>query len=285
VQKVRDAAARTQCLNNCHQMGLAMHNYQSSRAGRLPNFVSTAPQSPFLAMLQYIEKDDVLAAYKAGNNVVLNSTTTVPAAAIPIPTYGCPADRTYNQGQSANAPVIGTSTVRYATCSYAANYRIFGSSAANLNTSFAHGLTGTIMLADKYAECSRNKTNPPTSATIAAQIWAWDPATWYNATTQVYNLDYAPTFGFISPEGAGGTQTGYTPLSGTVFQDKPAAPSVGVTATGQVSDCGLASSPHTGGLVVALADGSSRVIAPEVDKIIWEYLVNASSPQGPQGEY
>jgi len=288
VQKVRDAAARTQCINNLHNQGLAMHNFQSARQGRLPNFKSATAAgvpnttSPFIAMLPYIEKDDVFTAHKNASNVVLNSSTTVPAAAVPIVTYGCPADRTYKNGTSSYALAISTG-ITYATCSYAANYRVFGQTTANLNTTFAHGLSGTIMLADKYSECSKNGTNPPTATTLAAQVWAWDP----NIHGAAAGLDSAPTFGYYAAEQyATGAQTSAnTTTFQAAAQDKPAAPAAGVTAVGPVSNCGLASSPHTGGLVVAMADGSTRVIAPEVDSVIWLYLVTAESPQGPQGEF
>src|SRR5262245_7915165 len=59
VQKVREAANRTTCANNLHQLGLAVHNFHDTHKALPPmdmgdNFVSWA-----VVIMPYIEQDNV----------------------------------------------------------------------------------------------------------------------------------------------------------------------------------------------------------------------------------
>jgi prepilin-type N-terminal cleavage/methylation domain-containing protein/prepilin-type processing-associated H-X9-DG protein len=64
VQKVREAAARTQCVNNLKQLGLAAHNYQST-FNRLPPGMDKQEIGCLVYLLPYLEQANV---YKFWNN-------------------------------------------------------------------------------------------------------------------------------------------------------------------------------------------------------------------------
>ena len=89
VQKVRAAAARTQCSNNLKQIGLAMHNYHDTNKKFPPggDVKSISAQS---YLLPYVEQDNI---YKT---IDFTQTAGSAANAFPraqtIPTYMCPAD-------------------------------------------------------------------------------------------------------------------------------------------------------------------------------------------------
>jgi prepilin-type N-terminal cleavage/methylation domain-containing protein/prepilin-type processing-associated H-X9-DG protein len=89
VQNAREAARRMQCANNLKQLGLAIHNYESSNkrlpAGRSPTGFSTHAQ-----LLPYMEQANVynLVDFKVAFNHPNNGT----ALAANIPSFTCPSD-------------------------------------------------------------------------------------------------------------------------------------------------------------------------------------------------
>jgi prepilin-type N-terminal cleavage/methylation domain-containing protein/prepilin-type processing-associated H-X9-DG protein len=56
VQKVREAAARTQCINNLKQIALAAHNYQDANR-HLPQGFDTQGVGPLVRLLPYLEQE------------------------------------------------------------------------------------------------------------------------------------------------------------------------------------------------------------------------------------
>jgi len=271
IQKVREAAARTTCLNNIGKnIGLAAFNYQVARKGNMATFEGKVIQSPFIAILPFLEQDTVYKNIQTAGTGAANSPH--------VPVYQCPSDRTY--------VITGTGTTmapnNYGMISYGANYQVFGNPKPHIDRSFGHGTSSTILFAEKYAAYGSGATSVPWAATatptMAGNVYAWNRNDVPNAAMATApKLDYAPAFGYTAagPDSspANGTEKGW-PLT-TLFDDKP-----------YFAVCGVAASPHTAaGINVAMGDGSARSIAPEVDSTIWSLLLAANNPIGPTGDY
>jgi prepilin-type N-terminal cleavage/methylation domain-containing protein len=103
VQKVRQAAARTQSSNNLKQMALGLHDLASASSDRLPPsygpFPANGPRgSLFCFLLPYLEQDNVYNQYNPGPGGTFGATTGTPPVFGPIPitikTYVAPSDVT-----------------------------------------------------------------------------------------------------------------------------------------------------------------------------------------------
>ncbi|MBX9579118.1 MAG: DUF1559 domain-containing protein [Gemmataceae bacterium] len=102
VQKVREAAARMSCQNNMKQLGLAIHNYESTylklpEAGTYPT--AAAPNRPYAGwstfILPYMEQGNVQALYKLDKHWF--DPLNTPAVSLPIKSYLCPSVPTSNR--------------------------------------------------------------------------------------------------------------------------------------------------------------------------------------------
>jgi len=144
VQKVREAANRMQCLNNLHQMGLALHAYHANHGSFPPGFVSQMKDpnwayqtgstnsfppelgpgwSFFALLLPYIEQDNLYRTIHF--DLQITDQANAPARHTPVKLYLCPSDTgpqlinittCGNPPTAANTPVFLTDA---AGCSYA----------------------------------------------------------------------------------------------------------------------------------------------------------------------
>jgi len=145
VQKVREAAARTQCSNNLKQLGLACHTYNDTYM-RLPFMApgATTGFSVFTQLLPYVEQQNLY-------NLMLAGTATPATTTLKV--FQCPSDPSYTAGTGA--------------CSYAANGIAFSQTAGLSVAKVPDGTSNTVFFAEQLAVC----TNSPATGYTTTNLW------------------------------------------------------------------------------------------------------------------
>jgi prepilin-type N-terminal cleavage/methylation domain-containing protein len=128
VQKVRESAARSQCANNLHQIGLAMHAYHDT-AGAFPYLRSGGGQNRHtwaLLLLPFIEQGNVYTSFHTPitgvnqtdgyNNFTSADPQVVAARQAQVQVFFCPSRR----GAPSLSPITTGSTVTGVPSDYAA---------------------------------------------------------------------------------------------------------------------------------------------------------------------
>jgi prepilin-type N-terminal cleavage/methylation domain-containing protein len=93
VQAAREAARRTQCVNNLKQQGIAIHEFHDAKQ-KLPSSVrpfaaSTVRAGAFALLLPHIERQDLWDLYDV--NVTWSDVKNINVSNKRIPTYECPS--------------------------------------------------------------------------------------------------------------------------------------------------------------------------------------------------
>jgi prepilin-type N-terminal cleavage/methylation domain-containing protein len=187
IQKIRDAAARTQSANNLRQISLATVNCATQNNGNLPPALDQYPAggtygSIFFHILPYLEEENIYATsvpvqptFDANGNPVLYDPSTN-ATKYTIKTYVAPSDST-NTGSNG-------------LLSYGANGLVF--TGANVNgaagvsvglgrypaTFGSKGTSKCILFFERVADCSNPTDFGGFNTSLATGNYVANPAAW-----------------------------------------------------------------------------------------------------------
>jgi prepilin-type N-terminal cleavage/methylation domain-containing protein len=268
VQKVREAAARMQCSNNLKQMGIAVQNCAQTYNGIMPPGLGGYPTlTPTTArggngsyggtlffLLPYIEQQNLYNFCKnAGGSGYDPERGAGPQSeggylTQAVKTYICPSDPTYGNGLAGGWAAVG---------SYVFSGMIFQSDwigYSNFPASIPDGTSNTIFFTETYSLGTSN-------GSIQPNLWWWD----YNGFETPPSSNYYTDCGGFNFYGQAFVPLNMPSvsycLSNTVQQD---------TWGGTFSVCGCrAVSPHAGGIIVGLGDGSVRLVAQGISGATW----------------
>jgi prepilin-type N-terminal cleavage/methylation domain-containing protein len=250
VQKVREAAARTQSQNNLKQMSLALHNMNDTYH-RLPPVVAFFPndwnigpnpwgQQQWNAPAQHGTLQYFLLPFIEQDAIYQKTGWASWQDNHPVKTYVAPGDPT----MPANMLTWGN---RGAT-SYSSNWFAFKNQDggyARIDATFPDGTSNTIVFAERMCICQG-----------VQHIW--------NEDGQGPSENDNPPPATIPPYNGNNNNGNYYP------------PTFWTTVVPQVAPSGAACNPallqtfSSGGIMVGLCDGSVRSVSPEISQLTWQ---------------
>ena len=300
VQAAREAARRIQCTNNLKQLGLAIHNYESTAGALPPPFVQTGSGSTVTwsngwsvhgRILPFMEQNSVYNAINFNLRYSTLDNVTIPGTV--ISGFLCPSETQSQPKQGTNG--------QFAVNNYGWNrgdwyvWGGFGNAVPNrapfdVNTSrrfsdFADGLSNTMIAAEvktyqaSLGNCSSSGTGlaniaGPT-AIPAPNADPYTVAPEYNSGCSLGTTSHTEWVdGAVNETGF---TTAWTPnktitrQGGTPGQ---ALDLVGIRESkgGPTYAAVISRSHHAGGVNVLLGDGSVRFVKDSIDGLTWRGL-------------
>jgi prepilin-type N-terminal cleavage/methylation domain-containing protein len=260
VQKVRDAAARTQCINNLKQMTLSVHGYHDTFKV-LPSLSSIGQNGVIIslhtAILPFIDQGPLYTTMlNAGAPLTMPASATPTAADILVPPpYICPADGQSHPNGLTTA--LGNSTFNgWGATNYAANHFVFGKYTATLNTN------GT-WAAGPNAAYDSNNLSPSGGMTL---VGVTDGTS--NTACFMERLSGANTWWHLAWAVPCSSSNCYESANYPIVWNGQGAQSPAIIPNARVpsSNQYALTSPHSTGAAVSMLDGTVRFVNSNVSQ-------------------
>jgi prepilin-type N-terminal cleavage/methylation domain-containing protein/prepilin-type processing-associated H-X9-DG protein len=309
VQKVREAAARAKCQNNLKQLGVALHAYHDvakvfptlNEYLSAPATRGTNPQgnegrnTGLVNILPYIEQPGVYTILSQPSNYggiaitawgPIRSYGFYPPYVTQIPVFICPSNPAPAQiwdsspwGPRSYAACVGDSIAN--NFSNANNRGVFGLKAVGI-PAILDGTSNTILLAERSFGSSNTQSTKGYFANNVSGLNT-SPITCLNtAAGGLYKSGQS-----VMSSRPAGVQwfDGYPAFTGVTTILPPDSPSCAADNWGDTWGVFSASSYHTGGVNVLLADGSGRFVSDGVDtgNLSAGEVASGASPYGVWG--
>jgi prepilin-type N-terminal cleavage/methylation domain-containing protein len=271
VQRVREAANRTQCTNNLKQIGLAAQLYHDAHK-HLPPVIGYYPPAReafgtgFFHLLPHLEQDNLYRSALGsvpfpppdGPTVVLSPGNNN-VYSQPVKTFLCPSDPSVGPDG-----VVTINGCPFGASSYAPNAMVMSDRVAmtpqgktRIDADIPDGTSNTILYAEKYARCTKPTMAPKFQDGGTAWAYSGAPYAFQPPPMSPPRLGFAPGFAIRTLAALGAPDA---INEGSIFQVQP-----------RPGDCDptRAATAHAGGILVGLADGSVRTLAPSMSGKTW----------------
>ena len=257
VQAAREASRRTQCRNNLHQIGVALHNYHDSSRCFPPGYASafdnagndTGSGWGWAAIL--LPQVEQVALHNSANfELPIESAPNAAARISVVPTYICPSDAFKENWSAIKRDPLGNPLATICQIASANYIGVFGVSEPGI---YGEG----IFFRDSKVAIRDVTDGTSTTLMVGERSNTWCDATWVGAVTEASLFPGPKSPALPQVQNSSGMVLGHT------SEGPPSGPGL---------ECNNFSSLHSQGASFLYVDGHVQFVSSSIDRQVFNAM-------------